>query len=199
MHPNSMLLFEKYALPYIKQNMKVLEIGPDLFPSTYQQLSRDITQTWHTLDMLDDPKLTYPKSGEYEFAIPDGAYDVVLSGSVIEHVRKPWKWVPELARVTKSGGLVITVNPVSWWYHEQPVDCWRMYPEGMKALYEDAGLTVLMSRFESLEALNYRRHIAGISETFQSRKRRFLNRAFGPFGFPVERAIDTITIGRKEH
>src|SRR3954463_14610157 len=140
MHTNSRLLFEQYAVPWFKPTMRVLEIGPDSFPSTYRQLVRDESLEWHTIDMYDSPKLTYPNSGEYSFPIADESYDVVLSGQVIEHVRKPWLWLPELARVTKVGGLVITINPVSWNYHEAPYDCWRIFPEGMKALCEDSSL-----------------------------------------------------------
>jgi hypothetical protein len=120
-----------------------------------------------------------------------------LSGQVIEHVRKPWRWIPELARVTRRGGLVITINPVSWGYHEAPIDCWRMFPEAMRALYEAAGLIVELSEWGSLETPQYRRFIPGVSREWQSRKRRIMYRMLGPLGFPVERAYDTITIGRK--
>ena len=128
---------------------------------------------------------------------PSDAYDIVLSGQVIEHVRKIWLWIKELARVCKVGGLVITINPVSWPYHEHPIDCWRAFPEGMQALYEDASLEVLLSIFESLEATQYRRHIPGRSSEWQPRLLRNAYRILGRIGFPVECAYDTITIGKK--
>lgn len=65
-------------------------------------------------------------SSEYEFPIPSDSYDIVLSGGVIEHVRKVWVWIREVARVCKIGGLVITVAPASWPYHVAPIDCWRL-------------------------------------------------------------------------
>ncbi len=198
MHTNSILLFEKYAKPVLKCGMKVLEIGPDQFPSTYQCLSENLSLEWHTLDMYDNCNLTYPNSGEYKFEIPNASYDIVLSGQVIEHVRKPWKWIPELVRITKFGGLVITIGPVSWVYHEGPVDCWRIYPEGMKALYEEAGLTVLMSHWESLEVPYYKRYIPGISNEWKSRKKQIVHKILGKLGFPMERSYDTITIGKRE-
>src|SRR4051812_38505571 len=113
MHTNSRLLFEKYAAPLFRPGMRVLEVGPDAFPSTYQEQIPEQSLEWHTLDLFDNPRLTYPNSGEYSFPIPDDAYDIVLSGNVIEHVKRPWKWVPELQRITKKGGLVITICPVS--------------------------------------------------------------------------------------
>jgi len=197
MHDNSKLLFQKYAKPLLQPGSAVLEIGPDDFPSTLRSLSDEIQLNWDTLDICDNPKLTYPKSKEYSFNIPDARYDVVLSAQVIEHVKRPWRWLPELVRVTRPGGLVITINPVSWIYHEAPIDCWRIYPEGMKALYEDASLTVLMSRWESLETPEFKRFQPGTSLENQSLRRQRLSKILGRFGFPVERAYDTITIGRK--
>ncbi len=197
MHTNSKLIFEKYAKPLIAEQHSILEIGPDGFPSTYRSLIGGIDPTWHTLDIYDNPQLTYPASQENSFQIPDNTYDIVLSGQVIEHVRRPWKWLPELARVTKPGGLVITINPVSWIYHEAPIDCWRIYPEGMRALYEDASLTVVISVWESLETPQYRKLQPGISREDQSAKRRMVNQILGRLGFAVERAYDTITIGKK--
>jgi SAM-dependent methyltransferase len=145
MHTNSNRLFEKYAVSCFQPGMRVLEIGPDLFPSTYRKLLQLADITWDTLDIYADPQLTYPKSDVYSFAIPDNTYDIVFSGNVIEHVAKVWRWVPELARITKPGGLVITINPTSWPYHPAPIDCWRIYPDGMQALCDEAGLKVELS------------------------------------------------------
>lgn len=199
MHTNSRLLFEKYAKPAIERGARVLEIGPDRFPSTFCRLSQDReAAVWHTLDISDNPNLTYSGSAEYAFHIPDDSYDLVISGQVIEHVRKPWKWLREVARVTRVGGLVITINPVSWIYHGAPVDCWRIYPEGMKALYEHAALSVLMSHWECLETPQFRKHSPGVSREQQSRRRRVLGPMLGLLGFAVEAAFDTVTIGRKD-
>jgi SAM-dependent methyltransferase len=197
MHTNSKLLFDKYATAIIQGGMRILEIGPDEFPSTYERSVDDPSIVWHYLDIHGNPNLTYPNCKEYSFPIPDKSYDIVLSGQVIEHVKKPWEWILELARVTRVEGFVIIINPVSWIYHEAPVDCWRIYPDGMKALYETAGLSILMSIWESLETPFYKRFIPGISIENQTRKRQFMYRILGRLGFPVERSYDTITIGIK--
>jgi hypothetical protein len=104
----------------------------------------------------------------------------------------------ELARICKTGGTIITINPVSWPYHEAPVDCWRAYPEGMKALYEDSSLDVILSVWESLEEPTFRKYIPGVSRESRSLPVALANRLLGRFGYPVERAYDTITIGRKQ-
>jgi SAM-dependent methyltransferase len=204
MHQNSKLIFENYAKKYFQPGMRVLEIGPDGIPSSYQRVfSKDSIKCWKdsiqwdTLDLYENPKLTYTAREEYSFPIADAIYDIALSGNVLEHVRKPWIWIKEVTRICRKGGLVITIAPVSWPYHEAPVDCWRAYPEGMKALYEEAGLDVIESTFDSLEVPNYRRYIPGMSPEWQGWKRRITNQLLGKLGFPVERAYDVITIGKK--
>jgi SAM-dependent methyltransferase len=203
MHKNSRLLFERYARPYFQPGLRVLEIGPDRDPSTYRQLAGGPFEAWDTLDFAGrtDVPLTYRTTSEYEFPVEDDAYDIVFSAQVIEHVRKIWRWMPEVARVCRPGGLVITINPVSWHYHESPVDCWRIYPEGMRALSEDAGLEVLLSLWESVEMKGAEGMVPQ-----RLRKQHLFQRVSGVFGilnaavkFPVEAAYDTVTVARKPH
>lgn len=158
MHLNSELLFRKYAKGYFKDHLKVLEIGPAGYPSVYQKIIDNPSITWHTLDFSNTAfidssadQLTYKISSAYEFPVESDSYDIILSGQVIEHVQRIWTWLRELKRITKPGGQIITVNPVSWPYHEAPVDCWRIFPEGMKALAEEVGLDCKSCFFESLE------------------------------------------------
>lgn len=200
MHKNSRLLFEKYARGHFSPEDRVLEIGPDREPSAYRGIVGQ-TAAWDTLDFASrsDVPLTYRTSEEYSFPVPDAAYDVVFAAQVIEHVRKIWRWMPELARVCRPGGLVIVINPVSWHYHESPVDCWRIYPEGMRALCDDAGLDVLVSEWESVEL----QKLSGITPA-KLRKHRIMQRLSGVVGmmnaavkFPVEAAYDTITVARR--
>ena len=199
MHPNSERLFEKYAKPRLGAGLRLLEIGPDTAPSGYFALAGGHRPSvWDTADFPRDFPCTFTLSDEYSFPIAPDSYDVVLSGQVLEHVRKPWRWLPEVARVCKPGGLVVTISPVSWPYHEAPVDCWRAHPEGMRALYADAGLEVIDCACECLEVPPGTRTIPGRSRTHQpplSAWRRWL---LGKLGAPVEAAFDTVTVGRKQ-
>ncbi len=164
MHNNSMQLFNKFALEYFDQKRSVLEIGPDKNPSTLKTLVGDRNSLWSTLDVSDWlAATTYIAESMYSFPIEDDAFDIVVSANVIEHVQNIWKWMDELARICTPGGYIITINPVSWPYHEAPVDCWRIYPEGMKALSENAGLNVVLSTWKSVE----------LEETFQWLPERF--------------------------
>jgi SAM-dependent methyltransferase len=104
-------MFNKYARQYFQHGMKVLEIGPDNIPSTYQHMIGDSSIIWHTLDIRTDKRLSYSGCEEYSFPIPDNTYDIVLSGQVLEHVGKIWLWIKEVARVCRREGIVITINP----------------------------------------------------------------------------------------
>jgi SAM-dependent methyltransferase len=162
MHWNSKYMYERHGAPRITAGARVLEIGPDKFPiSTTQEVSAASVACWDTVDFdrSNEPSadLTYVMEDSYTFPIPDESYDVVLAANVIEHVPKPWKWLPNVARLVRPGGLVITVVPVSWPFHEAPLDCWRMYPDGLRALYEDSGLEVLVAEWGSIELENWAR------------------------------------------
>jgi SAM-dependent methyltransferase len=214
MHLNSKLIFEKYAKQYFQNGMKVLEIGPDEIPSAYQELINNVTIEWQTLDIgTDVSNVTIHAKNEYSYEVADNTYDIVVSNNVIEHVRKIWLWMKELHRITRPGGYVITVNPLSWPYHEAPVDCWRIYPEGMKALCEEANLKVVLCTYETLEIdhFNLDRNFptyGGESLYWYSKKKqdsskiswnKFVRKL--PFLkeklIPLEVAYDTITIAMK--
>ena len=201
MHLNGELIFRKYAGPLFKNRMRVLEIGADSKnPFVHRDFVGDPTIRWETIDLIRTfPEITYVAKEEYTFPIPDETFDIVFSAQVIEHVRKIWVWIQELARVCKPGGHVITINPISWPYHAAPVDCWRIYPEGMKTLYEEAGLKVLLSCYESLEKKptphshpgpTYDPGLGWIQDL------KFLVKKF--VGWPMTYAVDTVTIGIKE-
>jgi SAM-dependent methyltransferase len=142
MHGNSLAVLKRFGLSYFRAGMAVLEVGPDP-----QKLTRALVEPlqvrYHYADRtnvaLEDPGAV-PMTGPYRFDCPDGLFDLVYSANVAEHVPRLWSWVRELARVTKPGGHLLFVSPVSWPYHEAPVDCWRILPEGYQALFEEAGL-----------------------------------------------------------
>jgi len=198
MHLNSKLLFEKYAQPYFKNCENVLEIGPDDYPSsTYKKIINNNKIKWETLDIINNDKLTYKSSDNYHFPIKKNKFDIVLSGQVIEHVPKIWTWIKEVTRVCKIGGYVITIAPVSWTYHEAPVDCWRVYPEGMMALYEEAGLEMKFCKTESLEDTGKRRIIPGVSNSYIDKDSNLKRNLKDIIGWPTTFAFDTIAIGAK--
>lgn len=149
MHDNNLALFKTHALPLINPGDAVLEIGPEQAGGA---IGRTLVSQRHGTYYFADIKNVastmsgyVEMKGEYEIDSPSDRFDVVFSLSVGEHVRKLWCWAQELVRVTRPGGFVVFVTPFSWPYHESPYDCWRILPEGYKALFEDAGLEHVFS------------------------------------------------------
>jgi SAM-dependent methyltransferase len=159
MHLNSKLIFQKNGIKFIKPGGLGLEIGPAGFPSVYMKLLEDKSIKWHTLD-IDTKHIGNAAEQEghiiskqlYTYPIKADNYDLIIAGQVIEHVADIWKWMEELKRILKPGGTIIIVCPVSWPYHEAPIDCWRIYPAGFEALAEKVGLRLLHSKYHSYEA-----------------------------------------------
>jgi SAM-dependent methyltransferase len=194
MHPNSWMIFEKHAKALFQPGMRVLEIAPDNIPSIYQKIVNQPGIQWETLELAPADHITYVATNEYSFPIPDNTFDIVVSGNVIEHVKKIWTWMRELTRITKPGGLVVTVNPVNWAYHANPVDCWRIFPDGMRALHAEAGLTTTVAVYERLDPKPMNNPAA--YPLLKQGLRRLLGKvAYIPSY--ADGAIDTLSVGQK--
>lgn len=83
---------------------------------------------------------------DYKFPFKEGEFDVVISGQTMEHIEFPWVWVKELVRVLKPGGICCIIAPAVIHEHKYPIDTFRYYPDGMKALAKWAGLEVVKTR-----------------------------------------------------
>jgi hypothetical protein len=88
MHRNSWLMFERNARGYIESGARVLEIGPDAVPSTYQARNSVGVACWDTLDLPGSTPFSHQLTEPYRFPFADNSYDVVISGQVIEHIPK---------------------------------------------------------------------------------------------------------------
>lgn len=158
MHPTSEDLFKTRALPLFASGMRVLEMGPDNVYSTYRRFLDEagVSVDWYFADFhsTEQDERRIAMAHEYDIDIHDEVFDIVFHGQVLEHVTKIWRWLPETARVLKKGGKMIIINPAAWEYHAVPVDCWRAYPAGVSALFEDSGLSVDFSEWFLVDPTN---------------------------------------------
>lgn len=72
--------------------MRVLEVGPDSLNLCRDLVARagvEYAFADFTNARPGEPGFT-PMGGEYAIDCPDGAFDIVYSANVIEHVRKVW-------------------------------------------------------------------------------------------------------------
>jgi SAM-dependent methyltransferase len=77
----------------------------------------------------------------YRVPLRSNSVDVVLSGQVFEHIPFFWASMLEIARVLRHGGLFLMTAPSRGHTHTA-VDCWRYYPDGVRAMAAFAGLEV---------------------------------------------------------
>lgn len=67
---------------------------------------------------------------------PAACYDFVVLDEILEHVARPWVAVPEIHRILKPGGCLITSSPFMIAEHKVPFDYWRFTKDGLRVLLE---------------------------------------------------------------
>lgn len=118
---------------------RALDVGSFDVNGTYRSTVEALGWSYTGLDVAAGPNVDVVAADPYRFPFGEGEFDVVLSGSTMEHVEAIWRWVPELARVLKPGGLLAIVTHWSFPEHRYPVDCWRIMPDGMRYLFDETG------------------------------------------------------------
>jgi SAM-dependent methyltransferase len=120
--------------------LDVLDVGSLDVNGTYRPLVEARGWDYTGLDMRDGPNVDIVPETPFVYPFHNDRFDVVISGSTMEHVTAIWEWVPELVRVLKPGGTLIIITHHAFPLHRYPVDCWRIMPDGMAYLFERSGL-----------------------------------------------------------
>ena len=75
------------------------------------------------------------------------AFDAVMAFSVLEHLLMPWKFVVELNRVLKPGGIGMFSTHQCWPIHDHPWDFWRFSDTAWTGLLNAAtGFEIIAAR-----------------------------------------------------
>lgn len=143
MHDSSIREMTKFAASLPAGPLRIADVG-SRGDWNYASLFSKPGWVYVGMDMQPGTNVHRILESPYDWReVAGGAFDVVVSGQCIEHVPMPWRWMREVARITKQGGLVCVIGPHSWEYHPSPLDCWRVWPDGLRACMEDAGLLVV--------------------------------------------------------
>ncbi len=78
----------------------------------------------------------------YRVPLRSSSVDVVITGQTFEHIPFMWASFMEISRVLRPGGLILLTVPSRGHIHFT-ADCWRFYPDSMRALAAFARLTLL--------------------------------------------------------
>ncbi len=102
----------------------------------------DVTITGVDIQAGRNVDIQMPKP--YQIPVRANSQDIVLSGSVFEHIPFPFASMLEIARVLRTGGHLFMTVP-SRGHHHSTYDPWRYYPDSMRALAAYAELDLLQA------------------------------------------------------
>ena len=140
MHSNALKLARDFAAKHLPDQTQtsLLEVGSYDVNGSYREVFTSVRE-YVGLDIRPGPGVDVVAT-EYAYPLWLGRFELIVCGQVLEHVEKPWLVVAEIARIVRPGGLVYLAAPWRWEVHDFPRDCWRLLPDGMKALMRDAGI-----------------------------------------------------------
>jgi SAM-dependent methyltransferase len=149
MNTNNIKLFDDKLINYFSSGQRVLEIGAKFGNdklSHYRKrlINNNIDLSYSYADIrnydLDDEYGNFVRfDSDNEMDIPDCSFDIVFASNVMEHVSQPWLWIKEIYRVLDFCGLFISLTPISWKHHKDPIDCYRYYPDGAEQILKEGG------------------------------------------------------------
>lgn len=153
MHNNSMMEMMKFIGNYVHTTHKwtdkitIMDIGSRKARGRDRSYKSGLTERGHLsgawtyigVDILDGHYVDVLAQGPYRLFSAGSVADVIISGQTIEHVENPFKWIIEIKRLLKPGGFLCIIGPSSGPKHWGR-DYWRILPDGMRALFNYAGL-----------------------------------------------------------
>ena len=146
---NTIMRFrELVAKTFPQEKIKILDVGSYGVNGTYKEIFSNSEKYLYTgLDVNPGPNVDYVAADPYCWPeLHDESFEVIVSGQAFEHIEYPWLIIEEINRVLKKNGLVCIVAPSRGPEHKYPVDCWRYYPDGFRALAKWVNLEVLEAK-----------------------------------------------------
>ena len=145
MHPESYDEMSRLVATYLSPEdpLRVLDLGSYDVNGSYRPLFAKEKWRYEGADSSRGPNVDHVLTDPYRWAFDDASYDVVVSGQAFEHIKFFWLTWKEMVRILRPGGLIFLLAPSKGVEHRHPVDCWRFYRDGMRALGELEDLEVL--------------------------------------------------------
>ena len=127
-----------------KKKLRVLDVGSLDLNGSYRNLFDADFWIYEGLDMEHGENVDFVPADPYNWKeLRSNTYDLIISGQALEHIEFPWKTFENLERLLKPSALCCIIAPSSGPEHKHPVDCWRFYPDGMKALCKHSNLETI--------------------------------------------------------
>lgn len=146
MHKSAMLRMDWFIQNYIPKGtpVRVLDVGSYCVNGSYKELFNGMSVDYVGLDISAGPNVDVVVKDAYCWdEIRDESFDFVISGNAFEHIEFPWLTMEQIYKKLKPGGFICILAPFCLSEHRYPVDCYRYYPDGFKALAKWAKFTVV--------------------------------------------------------
>ncbi len=147
MHASSLERMRGFRHAYLDETARltIADLGSmEVHGGSYKQVLDSPQWKYVGVDIEPGPNVDVVLANPYcwrEFK--DNSLDVIVTGQAFEHIEFFWLTFREMAAKLRKGGLVCAVAPSRGPEHRYPVDCWRFYPDGWRALAHWAGLELL--------------------------------------------------------
>jgi SAM-dependent methyltransferase len=148
MHPSSFDKVSAFARKYLDarrhEPLVILDLGSQDYNGSYRPLFDQPPWRYLGVDVAPGKNVDVVLREPYRWReIKEGSADVIVSGQTFEHTEFFWLTMREIARALKTGGLACIIAPSAGDEHRYPVDCWRVYPDGLRAAARYAGLETI--------------------------------------------------------
>jgi SAM-dependent methyltransferase len=148
MHQSSFDKMTAFRRDYLEarraEPLVIVDLGSQDINGCYRPLFALPPWKYVGVDLAPGANVDVVLSDPYDWReISPASVDVIVAGQTFEHTEFFWETMRQVARTLKPNGLCCIIVPSSGPEHRFPVDCWRMYPDGLRAVAGYAGLEVL--------------------------------------------------------
>ena len=160
MHDESLQLMQGFINKYLNPNerLNILDVGSQNINGTYRGFfTPNCNWTYTGGDTAQGSNVDIVFKEPYDWNLSE-QYDVIISGQTLEHVEDTHRFILEIKKHLKVDGLLCIIVPNCANEHKCPVDCWRVFPDGMNFLLKE------IANFEILEVYMYKNDTIGIAK-----------------------------------
>ncbi len=150
MHESSLMNMRKFAEKYLNEGIsyRILDLGSQEVAEdpngSYRRIFEKEGWLYEGADLVRGNNVDIVLEHPYRWKnIKSKTYDCVVCGQMLEHDEFFWLTMLEIQRILKPNGLCCIIAPSGGSEHRYPVDCYRYYPDGLRAVANYAGMEVL--------------------------------------------------------
>jgi ubiquinone/menaquinone biosynthesis C-methylase UbiE len=112
------------VLDGVAPGSRVLDLGA-LRTQKRGQFNLDLFDVWAICVNMTRERRPHVQADAHDLPFADGAFDVVVCGEVLEHVKSPIGVLAEARRVLRPGGRLVATVPFLYRIHADPHDYGR--------------------------------------------------------------------------